>query len=137
MNTPHYKDVRNAIIKAVPELTKEKEYKLDIVSGVEGDCIVLGDEDSGFRIAGSKPWGGGSTKQSFKVNQRTIFEAIEEKDNCESIIFLLPNWTDRRWFQIVKNCPIEFLQGKRYFLDPQTHKRRDVARWGSMLVTIK
>ena len=35
-----------------------------------------------------------------------------------------------------KDYPIEFLQGKRYFLIPEG-KKADVARWGSMLVRIK
>ncbi|WP_181769854.1 hypothetical protein [Bradyrhizobium sp. UNPF46] len=51
-------------------------------------------------------------------------------------MMLLPNWTDRKWFQLIKDQPIEFLQGKRYFLAPNGEKR-DVARWGSMLVKIK
>ena len=61
-----------------------------------------------------------------------IEKAIPEKENCDSIVLLLPNWTDRKWFQLVKDYPIEFLQGKRYFLTPEG-KKADVARWGSML----
>jgi hypothetical protein len=65
-----------------------------------------------------------------------IEKAIAERANCKSIVMLLPNWTDRKWFQLIKDFPIEFLQGKRYFLAPNGEKR-DVARWGSMLVRIK
>jgi len=64
-----------------------------------------------------------------------IEKALAERENCESITLLLPNWTDRKWFQLIKNETIEFLQGKRYFLDPDGN-RHDSARWGSMLVKI-
>lgn len=64
-----------------------------------------------------------------------ILKSFEQRNNCKEIILLLPNWTDRKWFQLIKNESIEFLQGKRYFLD-QGGVRRGVARWGSMLVKI-
>lgn len=64
-----------------------------------------------------------------------IEKALIERNRCQSIILLLPNWTDRKWFQLIKDEEIEFLQGKRYFLD-RDGNRRDVARWGSMLVKL-
>ena len=37
----------------------------EVVHGVEGDCLTLGDEDGGTRISGPKPWGGGQVVKTF------------------------------------------------------------------------
>src|SRR5580698_867365 len=66
-----------------------------------------------------------------------IDKAMKERRYCKSIVMLLPNWTDRRWFQRVKHLPIEFLQGKVRFIDPKTGRPNHSATFGSMLVTIK
>lgn len=41
----------------------------EVIRGVEGDCLVLGDENSGDRIAGPKPWGGGQVVKQFRVDE--------------------------------------------------------------------
>lgn len=41
----------------------------DVVRGVEGDCLILGDEDGGTRISGPKPWGGGEVIKRFHVDE--------------------------------------------------------------------
>src|ERR1700722_17018653 len=66
-----------------------------------------------------------------------IDKALRERTNCNSIIMLLPNWTDRSWFQRVKDCRIEFLPGRVKFLDPKTRMPKDSPAFGSMLVHIK
>jgi hypothetical protein len=56
----------------------------------------------------------------------------------ESIVMLLPNWTDREWFQAIKDYKINFLRGRVKFLEPATMapgKFQPI--FGSMLVTIK
>ncbi len=72
----------------------------------------------------------------YSKTREWIEKAISEKKNCKSIVMLLPNWTDRKWFTLLKGYEIDFLQGKRYFLNP-AGERKDVARWGSMIVKIK
>ena len=54
---------------------EEKEFKL-IACKWEGHlrCIYLND----FRIAGSKPWGGGETMKEWKVTGRDILRAFPE-----------------------------------------------------------
>lgn len=47
---------------------------LDLVEGVEGQCIYLNDR----RIAGPKPWGGGKIVKQWKVRVDAIYEAIRE-----------------------------------------------------------
>jgi hypothetical protein len=66
-----------------------------------------------------------------------INKALKERSHCKSIVMLLPNWTDRRWFQKIKHLPIQFIQGKVRFLDPKTGRPKYVSRSGSMLVHIK
>ena len=51
-------------------LTKDGFYNIDgqmfeVIRGVEGDCLTLGDEDGGTRISGPKPWGGGQVVKTF------------------------------------------------------------------------
>lgn len=50
-----------------------RDSKLLLIGGVEGDCIALND----YRIAGPKPWGGGSTKEEWTVPIRDILTAIK------------------------------------------------------------
>lgn len=50
---------------------------IDVVSGREGPCLCLGDHDGGHRIAGPKPWGGGSTQHRFVID---IAEVRRELD---------------------------------------------------------
>lgn len=49
-----------------------KEFKLEIIRGVEGPCISLND----YRIAGPKPWGGGTVTKSFTVDINDLIRAI-------------------------------------------------------------
>lgn len=42
----------------------------EVVHGVEGDCLVLGDENGGTRISGPKPWGGGRIVNRFATRER-------------------------------------------------------------------
>lgn len=68
-----------------------------------------------------------------------ITKAFKEKDNCDSITMLLPNWTDRKWFKKIDllDINIEFLQGRLKFTDPKTGAPKDSPRFGSMLVYLK
>jgi len=68
-----------------------------------------------------------------------IDKAIKESTShqVDSITMLLPNWTDRKWFQDIKHYPIVFLQGRVRFLHPKSGKPMYQPRFGSMLVTIK
>lgn len=67
-----------------------------------------------------------------------IDKAFLEANNCDSVVMLLPNWTDREWFQRIKHCRIEFLRGRVKFLDPNTGlPGKFNPQFGSMLVHIK
>ena len=51
-------------------LTNDGFYNIEgqmfeVIRGVEGDCLTLGDEDGGTRISGPKPWGGGQVVKTF------------------------------------------------------------------------
>ncbi|KSQ02023.1 hypothetical protein APB72_27085 [Pseudomonas aeruginosa] len=48
---------------------------IEVVNGPEGPSLYIGDESSGHRLAGPKPWGGGSTAFKFDV---AIAELIRE-----------------------------------------------------------
>jgi hypothetical protein len=56
-------------------VTKDGFYNIEgkmfeVVHGVEGDCLVLGDEDGGTRISGPKPWGGGQVTKTFVTQEK-------------------------------------------------------------------
>ena len=55
----------------------------DVVRGVEGDCLVLGDEDGGTRISGPKPWGGGEVIKRFRVDEAYGPIGQLEEENAE------------------------------------------------------
>lgn len=48
---------------------------IEVVNGPEGPSLYIGDESSGHRLAGPKPWGGGRTVFKFDV---AIAELIRE-----------------------------------------------------------
>lgn len=55
---------------------------IELVSGVEGECIVV----NGTRIAGPKPWGGGKIVKTWKVDPYGIAAlATECKTEIEEI----------------------------------------------------
>jgi len=51
---------------------KIKSVLVEIISGVEGDCLAI-DE---MRVAGPKPWGGGRIISTFKVDRYQILTAL-------------------------------------------------------------
>lgn len=70
--------------------------------------------------------------------KKAIFESYT--DNTRSIVMLLPNWTDRDWFQTIQKngYKVEFLRGRLKFIDPKTGLPGKFSpRFGSMLVKIK
>jgi len=53
-------------------------YKIEVVRGPEGNCLCIGDDRSGHRITGPKPWGGGTTIHSFDLTLRELKELKKE-----------------------------------------------------------
>jgi hypothetical protein len=60
---------------------KKGKVIIDVVAGVEGPSLYVGDENSGHRLAGPKPWGGGRTLHKFIVD---IAELRRELDKLEA-----------------------------------------------------
>lgn len=52
-----------------------KQHRVTIVNGQLGSglCLYL----NGYRIAGNKPWGGGTTVREFKVSEEDLSTALE------------------------------------------------------------
>ena len=67
-------------------VTKDGFYNIEgkmfeVVHGVEGDCLILGDEDGGTRISGPKPWGGGQVTKTFITQEKYgPIERLEEEN---------------------------------------------------------
>jgi hypothetical protein len=51
-----------------------RKHKIAVVNGVEGPSLYIND----YRIAGSKPWGGGKVIAEFEVEQDDIFFAMQK-----------------------------------------------------------
>ena len=62
-----------------PEDISGKEFRLSIVSGVEGFSVYLND----YRIAGRKPLGGGKTVREFSVRGDDIIAALSTSQEEE------------------------------------------------------
>jgi hypothetical protein len=54
------------------ELKPEQNISVEIVSGIEGLCLLVND----YRVAGPKPWGGGKVVHSFQTKQSQIDIAL-------------------------------------------------------------
>lgn len=40
---------------------------IEVIAGCEGPSLSIGDGETGYRLAGPKPWGGGRTIHRFQV----------------------------------------------------------------------
>jgi len=70
---------------------KDGHIFLDIVSGVEGGCICLGDETGGRRVAGTKPWGGGTITRRHQISITDLQAVIREVKERQERIGNWPN----------------------------------------------
>ena len=67
--------------KAPPPTLKPGHALFEVIDGAAGPSLYVGDFDGGHRLAGPKPWGGGSTAHRFQVN---ITELRRELDAFEA-----------------------------------------------------
>lgn len=54
-----------------------KRIIVEVVNGVEGPCLTIGNYTSGQRVCGPKPWGGGKITHTFECDAEEISEVIE------------------------------------------------------------
>ncbi|MDU9398089.1 Lar family restriction alleviation protein [Pseudomonas sp. zfem003] len=72
--TPPASEQQKAVV--MPEITGTAI--VEVVKGVEGPSLYIGDGDTGYRLAGPKPWGGGKTIHKFKVKlNELVREAMD------------------------------------------------------------
>lgn len=50
---------------------------IEVVDGVQGRSLYIGDENSGHRLAGPKPWGGGEVIHSFEVDADELMDELK------------------------------------------------------------
>lgn len=65
-------------IGEAPKLDKGFLF-IELIDGVEGQCLSIGDGKTGTRVAGSKPWGGGEIINRWRVNGKSLIKEIEEE----------------------------------------------------------
>lgn len=51
---------------------------VEVVSGSAGACLCVGDDKGGDRVAGPKPWGGGVTIHTFRVDIAELRKVLDE-----------------------------------------------------------
>lgn len=61
---------------------KKGKVIIEVVNGVEGPSLYIGDEDSGHRLAGPKPWGGGGVVFKFIVDAAELQEEVTRFGNA-------------------------------------------------------
>lgn len=59
------------------------------------------------------------------------------RPEVESLVMLLPNWTDRAWFHLLTDFPMKFTRGRLKFVDPKTGLSPYTPRFGSVWVYLK
>lgn len=52
----------------------EPKVKIEVVAGVEGKCLYIND----YRVAGPKPWGGGTAIASFEIDNEKLKKALSK-----------------------------------------------------------
>jgi len=55
----------------------EKFVFVEVIQGVEGLSLSIGNHDIGLRLAGPKPWGGGKIIHQFKVDHAELIAAAK------------------------------------------------------------
>ncbi|WP_270786232.1 hypothetical protein [Enterococcus avium] len=69
-----------------------KKFKLSLVSGVEGKSLYISDNgNSGFRVSGNKPWGGGRTLADWEVSSVEFLEKARKQVNNGKVIIKVSN----------------------------------------------
>lgn len=56
---------------------------VEVDQGVEGPSLSIGDNDTGERVAGPKPWGGGRTIYCFQVSAMDLIRLAKEYGGAE------------------------------------------------------
>lgn len=78
------------------ENVEQNKINIEIIQGVEGKSLYLND----IRVAGNKPWGGGSVVNNWKINEEDLIKAIisvkGERDRNSKIYYVLRE-LDRRF----------------------------------------
>lgn len=55
----------------------------EVVCGVEGTSLYVGDDSGGYRLAGPKPYGGGKVIHSFKVDIEELRKELTDLEATE------------------------------------------------------
>jgi hypothetical protein len=55
------------------------ELVFEVIHGVNGACLSVSTDggETGFRLAGPKPWGGGKVIQVFKVSKKELLNELK------------------------------------------------------------
>lgn len=75
---------RAAKIPYLDKAPKPGHVYIDLGSGVEGPYLSIGDHRGGYRLAGPKPWGGGTTTHRFEVRLSELREQLERYGATEA-----------------------------------------------------
>lgn len=59
-----------------------EKIKVELVNGCEGKSIYIND----YRVAGSKPWGGGRTEQTWVADKKRVIQALDKALGLKKII---------------------------------------------------
>lgn len=57
-------------------MPNKKTLIIDVTNGVEGPCLCIGNGETGFRLAGPKPWGGGQAIHKFVVGPAELLKQL-------------------------------------------------------------
>ncbi len=68
---------------------KKETAIFQVINGIEGPSLYVGDENSGHRLAGPKPWGGGKTAHKFIVHIAELRRELDSLD--EPKMWINPN----------------------------------------------
>jgi hypothetical protein len=74
----------------------ERDFELDLISGVEGLCAAL----NSYRIAGPKPWGGGTVTHRWRTTGRDVLTAL----GIDVLALLAEAEAARRYREALEAC---------------------------------
>lgn len=64
---------KKELVEAMANYRMNKDkVKIELVSGCERSCICIND----YRVAGSKPWGGGYVEKFWMADRKDVLKAL-------------------------------------------------------------
>jgi hypothetical protein len=65
-------------------MSTKPKVLIEVIAGRAGHCLSIGDDSTGYRLAGPKPWGGGNVVHRFEVDPDELRHELDRLTKSQS-----------------------------------------------------